>query len=71
MIGASFLAVPALAVALSPWVLLALAVLPLVPPLVRTVSSRTDGAALNGALAGSGRLLAVFSVLLAVGVLLS
>jgi len=71
IIGASFSAVVALAVALSPWLLLALAALPIVPPLVRTVSSRTDGAALNGALAGSGRLLAVFSVLLAVGVLLS
>ena len=71
MIGASFSAVVALAVALSPWLLLALAALPIVPPLVRTVSSRTDGAALNGALAGSGRLLAVFSVLLAVGVRLS
>jgi 1,4-dihydroxy-2-naphthoate polyprenyltransferase len=71
MIGASFSAVVALAVTLSPWVLLALVTLPLVPPLVRTVSSRTDGAALNGALAGTGRLLALFSVLLAVGVLLS
>jgi 1,4-dihydroxy-2-naphthoate octaprenyltransferase len=57
--------------ALSAWLLLPLAALPLVPPLVRTVSSRTDGPALNGALAATGRLLAVFSVLLALGVLLS
>jgi 1,4-dihydroxy-2-naphthoate polyprenyltransferase len=57
--------------ALSPWLLLALAALPLAPPLVRTVRTRTDGPALNGALAASGRLLAVFSLLLAGGVLLS
>ena len=48
-----------------------LAALPLVPPLVRTVRTRTDGPALNGALAATGRLLAVFSLLLALGVLLS
>jgi 1,4-dihydroxy-2-naphthoate octaprenyltransferase len=71
MLAVSFL-VPLLLVApLSPWVLLALASLPLVPPLVRTVSTRADGVALNQALAGTGRLLAVFSVLLALGVLLS
>jgi 1,4-dihydroxy-2-naphthoate octaprenyltransferase len=43
---------------------------PLVPALVRTVGTRTDGPALNGALAGTGRLLAVFSVLLSAGLLL-
>ena len=56
---------------LSAWVLLSLAALPLAPPLVGTVGTRTDGPALNGALAGTGRLLAVFSLLLAAGVLLS
>jgi 1,4-dihydroxy-2-naphthoate polyprenyltransferase len=56
---------------LSAWLLLTLAALPLVPPLIETVSTRTDGPALNGALAATGRLLAVFSVLLAGGVLLS
>ena len=50
---------------------LAFAALPLAPPLIETVSSRTDGPALNGALAGTGRLLAVFSLLLSAGVLLS
>jgi 1,4-dihydroxy-2-naphthoate octaprenyltransferase len=60
-----------LAGGLTAWLLLSLAALPLAPPLVRTVSTRTDGAALNGALAGTGRLLGVFSVLLAAGVLLS
>ena len=53
---------------LSAWLLLPLAALPLAPPLVRTVATRTDGPALNGALAGTGRLLAVFSLLLSAGV---
>ena len=55
---------------LSWWLLLPLASLPLAPPLVRTVRSRTDGASLNAALAGTVRLLALYSLLLAVGVLL-
>jgi len=64
--------VPVLLVpALSAWLLLPLAAFPLVPPLVRTVRSRTDGPALNGALAATGRLLAIYSLLLAGGVLLS
>ena len=41
------------------------------PPLARTVKTRTDGPSLNGALADTGRLLGVFSLLLAGGVLLS
>jgi 1,4-dihydroxy-2-naphthoate polyprenyltransferase len=56
---------------LTPWLLITLAALPLGIPLIKTVSSRSDGPALNGALAGTGRLLAVFSVLLSAGVLLS
>ncbi len=71
MVVISFLVPPLLVPALSPWVLLALVAVPLAPPLIRTVSTRTDGPALNGALAGAGRLLAVFSLLLAAGVLLS
>ena len=71
MIVASFASLAGLAAGFSPWVLLALASLPLAPPLIRTVASRTDGAALNRALAGTGRLLALFSLLLAAGVLLS
>jgi 1,4-dihydroxy-2-naphthoate octaprenyltransferase len=71
MVVLSFVVPPLLVPALSPWVLLTLAALPLAPPLLRTVSSRADGAALNRALAGTGRLLAVFSALLAVGLLLS
>jgi 1,4-dihydroxy-2-naphthoate octaprenyltransferase len=73
MVGLAFLAPPAIWVAggLSAWLLLGLAALPLAPPLVRTVSTRTDGPALNAALAGTGRLLTVFSLLLALGTLVS
>jgi 1,4-dihydroxy-2-naphthoate octaprenyltransferase len=53
------------------WLLISLAAAPLAVPLVRTVRTRTDGPALNGALADAGRLLAVFSILLSVGLLLS
>ncbi len=56
---------------LTAWLLISLIALPLAVPLIRTVSSHTDGPALNGALAGTGRLLAVFSLLLATGVVLS
>ena len=71
MVVVAFVVPIALIPALSAWLLLVLAALPLVPPLVRTVRTRTDGPALNGALAATGRLLAVFSLLLALGVLLS
>jgi 1,4-dihydroxy-2-naphthoate polyprenyltransferase len=71
MVVIAFLVPPLLVPGLSAWVLLPLAALPLAPPLVRTVATRTDGPALNGALAGTGRLLAVYSLLLAGGVLLS
>jgi 1,4-dihydroxy-2-naphthoate octaprenyltransferase len=71
MVVVAFLIPVALVPALSPWVLLVLAALPLAPPLVRTVTTCTDGPSLNAALAASGRLLAVYSVLLAGGVLLS
>jgi 1,4-dihydroxy-2-naphthoate polyprenyltransferase len=71
MVALAFLVPLLLVPALSAWLLLTLAALPLAPPLVRTVRTRTDGPALNGALAATGRLLAVFSLLLAGGVLLS
>ena len=54
-----------------PALLLALVSAPLVPPLVRTVSSRTDGPSLNQALARCGALLALFSLLLSAGLLLN
>jgi 1,4-dihydroxy-2-naphthoate polyprenyltransferase len=56
---------------LDAWVALALLALPLAPPLVRTVTTRTDGPALNGALAGTGMLQLVFCTLLSAGILCS
>src|SRR3954449_6273341 len=54
---------------LSAWILLPLLSAPLALPLRRTVRTRTDGPSLNGALAATGRLLAVYSLLLSAGVL--
>ncbi|NLT06866.1 MAG: 1,4-dihydroxy-2-naphthoate polyprenyltransferase [Solirubrobacterales bacterium] len=73
MLAVSYLSVLAIPLAggLSWWVALPLLSLPLALPLWRTVRERTDGPALNGALADMGRLLAVFSLLLAAGILLS
>jgi 1,4-dihydroxy-2-naphthoate polyprenyltransferase len=56
---------------LSAWILLSLAAAPLALPLVQTVRARSDGPSLNDALAGTGRLLALFSLLLSVGILVS
>jgi 1,4-dihydroxy-2-naphthoate octaprenyltransferase len=64
------IAIP-LAGRLSWWVVLPLLSLPLALPLWQTVAGRTDGPSLNAALADTGRLLGVFSLLLAAGILLS
>ena len=45
--------------------------LPLAVGPLRTMSNRTDGPALNGALAGTGALLAAFSLLVSAGLLLA
>jgi 1,4-dihydroxy-2-naphthoate octaprenyltransferase len=71
MVVVAFVIPVALVPALSAWLLLPLAALPLAPPLIRTVRTSTVGPALNSALAATGRLLAVYSLLLAAGVLLS
>jgi 1,4-dihydroxy-2-naphthoate octaprenyltransferase len=73
MLAVSYLTVVAIPLAggLTWWVALPLATLPLVPSLWRTVAQRTDGPSLNGALADTGRLLGLFSLLLAAGILLS
>jgi len=71
MIAFAYIALIGIVFELSAWVLLPLLTIPLAVPLVRTVNTRTDGASLNGALADTGRLLAVFSLLLSVGVLVS
>ena len=54
---------------LSPWLLLCWLAIPLAVPVVRTVRTRTDGPALNGALAGTGQLQLAFCVLLSAGLL--
>ncbi|NIA13677.1 MAG: 1,4-dihydroxy-2-naphthoate polyprenyltransferase [Nitrospiraceae bacterium] len=51
-------------------VLIGALVLPAAAPVVRTVNTRTDGPALNNALAATGKLLLVFSVLFSLGWLL-
>jgi 1,4-dihydroxy-2-naphthoate polyprenyltransferase len=56
---------------LSAWVALPWLTVPLAVKLIRTVSARTDGPALNGALAGTGQLQLLFCVLLGAGLLLS
>ena len=73
MLAVSYLTVIAIPLAggLSWWVALPLLSLPLVPSLWKTVAERTDGPSLNGALADTGRLLGLFSLLLAAGILLS
>jgi 1,4-dihydroxy-2-naphthoate octaprenyltransferase len=53
------------------WCFLALFAMPLATPPVRAVLTRTDGPALNAALAGTGALLAAFTVLLSAGLLLA
>jgi 1,4-dihydroxy-2-naphthoate octaprenyltransferase len=56
---------------LSPWVALPLVSAPMAVRLWKTVRTRTDGPSLNGALAGTGALLGIFSLLLSAGILLS
>jgi 1,4-dihydroxy-2-naphthoate octaprenyltransferase len=56
---------------LKPWVLLSWLTLPLAARVVRVVRNRTDGAALNQALAQTGMLQLAFCLLLTAGLLLS
>ncbi len=53
------------------WLLLCWAAIPLAVPLVKVVRTRTDGPALNGALARTGALQLVFCLLFAGGILAS
>jgi 1,4-dihydroxy-2-naphthoate octaprenyltransferase len=73
-IAGAFVTVPLVAIfgrGISALVLLALLTLPLAIPLIRTVRTRTDGPSLNEALARTGMLLGVFSLLLSIGLLAS
>jgi 1,4-dihydroxy-2-naphthoate octaprenyltransferase len=69
LIVAAFAAVPITLLAADgpAWGLLALLAAPLVQRPLSAVMTRTDGPSLNGALAGTGALLAAFSALLAAG----
>jgi 1,4-dihydroxy-2-naphthoate polyprenyltransferase len=73
LIGGAFTWLPiSLLVADGPgWALLALAALPLAGRPARAVLTRTDGPSLNAALAGTGAVLAAFSVLLSAGLLIA
>jgi 1,4-dihydroxy-2-naphthoate octaprenyltransferase len=55
----------------TPWMLLPLLALPLAVPVVRTVRTRTDGPALNGALGRTGLLQLAVCALLSAGILAS
>jgi 1,4-dihydroxy-2-naphthoate octaprenyltransferase len=56
---------------MSAWLLLSWAGIPLALRLIKLVRTRTDGPALNGALAGTGALQLLFCVLFAAGILAS
>jgi 1,4-dihydroxy-2-naphthoate octaprenyltransferase len=74
MLSLAYAALPAIVVAsdlVEAWALLPLASLPLALPLWPALASRRDGPSLNKLLGDTGRLLAVFSLLLAAGLLLS
>jgi 1,4-dihydroxy-2-naphthoate octaprenyltransferase len=70
----AYLVVPVVAIAgrdISPLVLLAVLSLPLAVRVTAVVRERTDGPSLNQALAQTGMLLALFSLLLSIGLLAS
>ena len=71
MLAGAFLSAPLPWVlgSMSAWLLLSWAALPLAVGLARTLDTRTDGPALNAALARTGALQLVFCVLLAAGIL--
>jgi 1,4-dihydroxy-2-naphthoate octaprenyltransferase len=73
LLAAAFVAVPVtlLATGGPAWGLLALGAAPLARRPLAAVTTRTDGPSLNGALAGTGALLAAFSVLLAGGLVIA
>ena len=73
LVATAFVAVPItlLATGGAAWGLLALGAAPLARRPLDAVMTRTDGPSLNAALAGTGALLAAFSVLLSAGLLLA
>jgi 1,4-dihydroxy-2-naphthoate octaprenyltransferase len=72
MVTGAFVSAPVLwALGMSPWLLLSWVAIPLAAGVVRTVRTRVDGPALNGALAKTGVLQMLFCVLFAAGILAS
>ena len=73
MVGVAFLTAPLPWVlgSMTAWLLLPWATAPLALRLVRVVNGRTDGPALNGALAGTGVLQLLFCLLFSAGILAS
>ena len=74
MLALAYIALPVtwwLSDGLDAWLLIPFLSLPLAPALARTLAAHRDGPALNKLLADTGRLLALFSVLLAAGLLMS
>jgi 1,4-dihydroxy-2-naphthoate octaprenyltransferase len=73
MLGLAFVAPAAIWAAggLTAWILLPLATFPLAGHLTGQVRRRSDGPSLNSALAATGMLLALYSILLSAGVLAS
>ena len=63
--------VPWMAGALSPWLFVTAAAIPLAWSVARTVRSHADGPSLNGALAATAKLALIFCLLLCAGVLAS
>jgi 1,4-dihydroxy-2-naphthoate octaprenyltransferase len=72
LVAFAFVLLPiAIAIADGPWLaLIAVGSLPLAFAPLKAVRTRTDGPALNGALAGTGSLLGAFSLLLSLGLVL-
>jgi 1,4-dihydroxy-2-naphthoate polyprenyltransferase len=72
LVAGAFLALPVilLSTEVTTWCLLALFAAPFAEPPLVAVSSRTDGPSLNAALAASGKLLAIYSALLAAGLVI-
>jgi 1,4-dihydroxy-2-naphthoate polyprenyltransferase len=71
MVFGAFAALVPMAVVFSPWVLLALVVLPLAGRLVATVRAHADGPTLNEMLARTGVVQLAFCALLSAGILLA
>ena len=73
LLGIAYVALPVtLAIEDGPWAaMLGALSAPLVVPALNPVLNRTDGPALNGALAATGRLLGVFSLLVAAGLVIA